>query len=120
MTDKRTAVPKALAATAAVLLALALPSCGKPADMDQTTYDLGQQAASVGDSYLDGSMGAGTARDMLHGISGEISDYEAENEVSHLLVGSDVMAMENDLSPFSAAGEDEFAEDLEKLKKDLR
>ena len=80
----------------AALLAAFLVGCqgGKPADMDQETYDLAQEAIVVGKGCVSGETNLDDAARRLGAIHDELEAYAPVHSSSHTVVETYVLCME--------------------------
>lgn len=103
---------------AALLLAF-LVGCqgGKPADMDQTTYDLAQEAISVGEGCVSGKTYPSDGARRLGAIYDELEAYAPKNSTSHVIVKTNVLSMK--MEALEVSGEMDKAE-MQKLVGQLK
>lgn len=100
-----------------MLVACLLLGCqGKPADMDQTTYDLAQEAISVGHGCVSGETSPSDAARRLGDIYDKLDAYAPINSVSHTIVAGDVLCMEMEAS---GVGGDMDKLEMQKLVEQL-
>ncbi|MEG0374682.1 MAG: hypothetical protein RR672_03540 [Raoultibacter sp.] len=94
-----------------------LIGCGKPSDMDQKTYELCQEAITVGDNCISGKTSMSDANRKLEIIYSELDEYVPDNSTSHVLVASSVLNMTMQTSDFLGTSDSEaLKESVAKLR----
>lgn len=99
------------------LLCMLLTACGKPANMDDTTYNLGKEAVEVGNNYLNGKTSSSDASKKLHDIFEKLDSYTPTNSANHNYVTSTVLNMS--LYTGIIGSKENFEEQHNMLKKHL-